>query len=364
LMHGGEGAPPPPPPPPPHAYVVGEVSTDEAAYGSRYDAAPPHLYSQAGHPAVPDASHAWAVAETPGPLGAPSGYCYAHGVNGNGDANCGGCGGAACAGSAPAGAPSANGGANVNATPATDDALNKELTRKAWLASEDQLIMDSVQSMGFRWRVIAGMLPGRSDDAVRTRWTRLQEAIRDGSSRLATQDRPKAGYKCSKCGQPKRNHVCTFQPGSALAPAAPAVPRPRERCSSAGADGEKLRVSWSKDEDETIRMNVSRIGPRWSLIAAELPGRTEHAVRNRWHRLLNLANGGESAADYNDDEGHVYGGVGLMEDDSVPDGVPAAWPTPIGVQPLSIPYGCHVASTDLYPANPPEYPPRDASGEI
>ena len=59
---------------------------------------------------------------------------------------------------------------------------------------------------------------------------------------------------------------------------------------SAGDGGDKLRVSWSKHEDDTIRHCVDAYGPKWSLIAAELPGRTEHAVRNRWHRLQNLDN--------------------------------------------------------------------------
>ena len=52
---------------------------------------------------------------------------------------------------------------------------SKEPARKSWLESEDQMIVDSVQAMGFRWRLIAGMLPGRSDDSVRNRWNRLQE---------------------------------------------------------------------------------------------------------------------------------------------------------------------------------------------
>ena len=165
-----------------------------------------------------------------------------------------------------------------------EDGSARELTRKPWLQSEDQMILDSVASMGFRWRIIASQLPGRSDDAVRNRWNRLQEAMRDGNpARLLGADRPKAGYKCSKCGQLKRNHVCTFQPGSALAQSQVASRPPR-----LSAEGDRLRVSWTKHEDETIRMYVSSVGPRWSLIAAELPGRTEHAVRNRWHRLQNL----------------------------------------------------------------------------
>ena len=142
--------------------------------------------------------------------------------------------------------------------------------------------------MGFKWRVIAAMLPGRSDDAVRNRWNRLQEALRDGQPvrLLGNPEKPKAGYKCSKCGQPKRNHVCTYQPGTPMALEVMANAQNRR---APGVDpGDKLRISWSKHEDDTIRMFVSSVGPRWSAIAAELPGRTEHAVRNRWHRLQNL----------------------------------------------------------------------------
>ena len=65
--------------------------------------------------------------------------------------------------------------------------------------------------------VATGYLPGRSDDAVRNRWNRLQEALKEDAQVVAN-DRGghslvKAGYKCSKCGQPKRNHTCTFMDG-------------------------------------------------------------------------------------------------------------------------------------------------------
>eukprot|EP00966_Prymnesium_polylepis_P278905 6443261-Prymnesium_polylepis.2 len=49
------------------------------------------------------------------------------------------------------------------------------LPRKEWNEAEDALIKDGVERLGCRWRVIAAMLPGRSDDAVRNRWSRLQD---------------------------------------------------------------------------------------------------------------------------------------------------------------------------------------------
>ena len=53
------------------------------------------------------------------------------------------------------------------------------LPRKEWSAEEDALIRSGVEQLGCRWRVIAAQLPGRSDDAVRNRWSRLQESMRE-----------------------------------------------------------------------------------------------------------------------------------------------------------------------------------------
>jgi len=52
------------------------------------------------------------------------------------------------------------------------------LPRKEWSADEDALIRNGVERLGCRWRLIAAQLPGRSDDAVRNRWSRLQDSIR------------------------------------------------------------------------------------------------------------------------------------------------------------------------------------------
>ena len=56
-----------------------------------------------------------------------------------------------------------------------------------------------------------------------------------------------------------------------------------------------FRSAWTKQEDEIILSSVSELGPKWGEIAARLPGRTEHAARNRHHRLTSRgsAGGGE-----------------------------------------------------------------------
>ena len=44
-------------------------------------------------------------------------------------------------------------------------------------------------------------------------------------------------------------------------------------------------MSWTRAEDATIVQSVAELGHKWYLIAQRLPGRTDHAIRNRYHRL-------------------------------------------------------------------------------
>ena len=125
------------------------------------------------------------------------------------------------------------------------------LDRKEWTAAEDEVIRASVAQWGCKWRKIAAQLPGRSDDSVRNRWGRLKH-----------------------------------EDGAPCAP--PAVRRKSKKDSTSDDDGptpRAERVQWSKFEDATIVQSVEELGHKWYLIAQRLPGRTDHAIRNRYHRL-------------------------------------------------------------------------------
>ena len=91
--------------------------------------------------------------------------------------------------------------------------------------------------MGFKWRCIAGMLPNRSDDAVRNRWHRLEEARRHNDVTGVAPDtgyeRSRPVYKCSRCGQPKKHHIC-------LAPEETSRSEEIKTKKSAGRDSQRL----------------------------------------------------------------------------------------------------------------------------
>ena len=93
-----------------------------------------------------------------------------------------------------------------------------------------------VAELGQKWRAIAGRLPGRSDDAVRSRWKRLAKAppsmlhLESGGASLSAE-------------QGESN-----------------VQRPP-------------RTAWSLEEDQTIVEMVERVGCKW--------GRIEQARRDK-----------------------------------------------------------------------------------
>jgi len=94
----------------------------------------------------------------------------------------------------------------VTADPDAADGAGKGGSKKdvpMWTVEEDLLILQLVEKHGKRWSKIAAHLPGRTDNGVRNRWNRMERA-----QVLRQRRGPEAGYRCRRCGQPKRGHIC------------------------------------------------------------------------------------------------------------------------------------------------------------
>ena len=179
---------------------------------------------------------------------------------------------------------------------------SSSIHRRAWSAEEDQMILTCVDRMGPRWRQIAPLLPGRSDDSVRNRWKRLNEetdAENGSSSSLpGTSDNlPSSASHYVSDDDNGGARVGSKRGGSDLTapskrPSHSAKPKlhtkPASRTADDGQDNGS-RVAWTSREDQLIVTAVQELGPRWCAVAARLPMRTDQAVRNRWNRLQQRA---------------------------------------------------------------------------
>lgn len=151
------------------------------------------------------------------------------------------------------------------------------LERRDWSKEEDEAIRSGVERFGKQWRRIAAGLTGRSDDAVRNRWSRLArqasaEDLRPSFDSWAAKDEEDTSP----------NKKIDEHTGSTGDAETPALTRKRP-----SFDGEK-RISWTQAEDKIISDCIAEFGRRWSCIEQRLSGRTPHAIRNRWQRLLTM----------------------------------------------------------------------------
>merc|ERR1719247_151341 len=192
--------------------------------------------------------------------------------------------GASALAPAPAPPPACAAAASAGPQGARPPPLHHVTPRADWAAAEDALIREGVAKFGCKWRRIAQQLPGRSDDAVRNRWHRLQPG---GKPKAEKVDKPLPGGAGGAGGAvlAPRSGVA-----SGLRPSSSAGYHPAAGGGSPQGDSPKVeRVSWTAREDQIILDGVHELGHKWNRLAHRLHGRTEHAIRNRYHRLQSLA---------------------------------------------------------------------------
>ena len=163
------------------------------------------------------------------------------------------------------------------------------LPRKEWSLAEDDLIRHGVQMLGCKWRVIAAQLPGRSDDAVRNRWSRLQESMRP------PEQQPSNPKSAASLAAPSigggGGGGSSASDGTARQPGPPdkevdrkSAPEKKERASW----DKKERTSWTRAEDDIIVQCVAELGHKWFEIARRLPARQAAACQKARPRLRPL----------------------------------------------------------------------------
>jgi hypothetical protein len=106
-------------------------------------------------------------------------------------------------------------------------------TAGRWKPEEEAKLIKAVKKYGKGWVAIAAMIPGRSGEQCRTRWTQALDPV--AASKTAGQ--------------------------------------------------------WKPEEDAKLTKAVKKYGKGWVAIAAMIPGRSGEQCRSRWVRSLDPNNG-------------------------------------------------------------------------
>lgn len=112
-----------------------------------------------------------------------------------------------------------------------------KIQRRLFTQEENFMISQSVRLIGEDWDVISRFLPGRTPKQIHDRYVNY---LRDGLKKDA----------------------------------------------------------WTKEEDDILLTTMKEIGPKWSKMTSQLPGRSANDIKNRWHKHLlrkNLNLGEENA---------------------------------------------------------------------
>lgn len=144
-----------------------------------------------------------------------------------------------------------------------------------WSEQEDLTILSCVRKLGTQWPLIARELPGRTSDAVRNRWHRLQQTHLLTDELHQRRVHEAAGALLLASGGPSTPAQIKMDPPPLV-----------ERINTCIKGADHGRAMWSPGEDALIEDGVRRFGCRWRQIAAALPGRSDSSVRNRWMRML------------------------------------------------------------------------------
>ncbi|KAL4136919.1 hypothetical protein PRIC2_000447 [Phytophthora ramorum] len=153
-------------------------------------------------------------------------------------------------------------------TPAT-----RKATPRRWTKEEDDALRTAVENHREKnWKAIAAQVPGRNHTQCLQRWTKV---LAPGLVK---------GHWSPHEDELLRRLVATEQKN--WGDVAAKIPgRTSKQCRERWhnhLDPQIVRGAYTPEEDRLILEAQARLGNRWSVIAAMLPGRTEDAVKIRW----------------------------------------------------------------------------------
>jgi hypothetical protein len=180
-----------------------------------------------------------------------------------------------------------------------------------WTGEEDEALREAVQRHGCKWVTISHEIPWRTVHQIASRWSKVfNPSIRKGSFEAAEDDAI-------------RRHVELHGPGLWGKVGIARTPKQiRERYWNHLVETITAEP-WTEEEDAILAARFQELGSSWRAITQRLPGRSESAVKNRFHGKI---------------ERQIFGERGELEmlilPRPIPRHAPRVAPMPVGADRL------------------------------